>query len=285
MIRLLVQIAIVSGKGGTGKTSFTAGLAPLFRDAIFVDCDVDAPNLGIILGHKVIERYDFVGNPRAKIDEVVCTACGKCLSACRFDAIKKKDSKYYIDEIDCEGCFTCGLVCPVDAISQESSKSGEWYISQTKYGLLIHAQLGIGEENSGKLVSILRNEAQKYKSDWVIIDGPPGIGCPLISSLTGVDYAIIVTEPTYSAIHDMERVIQVAQHFNIPVAIVINKYDLNPENTKKVEDFAQKTHIPVLGKIPLDDTVYEAIRDCRPVTEFDSPAGKEIRQIAERIKR
>lgn len=230
------QIVIISGKGGTGKTILTASLASLATDKVMmVDCDVDAADLHLLLHPNVKVRFEFRSGQRAILDKEKCIACGKCCEVCRFGAIGRD---FTIDPVSCEGCGFCSRVSAYGAITMEENLSGEWFIS-TRYGPFVHARLGIAEDNSGKLVAVVRQAAkdiaQKERKS-LIIDGPPGIECPVIAAITGTDLALVVTEPTLSGIHDMMRIIDVAEHFQVPVEGVINKYDLNPENTHSIID-------------------------------------------------
>jgi len=276
------QIVVISGKGGTGKTVITASFASLAENKVMVDCDVDAADLYLLLHPTIKETYEFIGN-KAKIDQNECTQCGKCQEVCRFEAI----NNFTVDPISCEGCGICVYVCPQKAIKMVENPSGEWFVSETKYGPLVHAKLGIAEENSGKLISLVREKAKSIaedkKKDFVIIDGPPGIGCPVIASLSGVDIALIVTEPTFSGIHDLKRVAGVAHHFGVKTLVCINKYDLNIENTEKIENFCQANDIEVVGKIPFDTTVTEALVIGKPVVEYSN--GEVSAQIQDLWKR
>lgn len=231
------QIVIISGKGGTGKTVLSGSFAALAKNKVIVDCDVDAADLHLLLHPKVKETYEFRSGYSPVIDSTICTRCGKCRELCRFDALLED---FTVDKIACEGCGLCSHICPENAVSMRENLSGEWYISETRFGPLVHAQLGITEENSGKLVSCLRKKAKEIaeerQSNLIIIDGTPGIGCPVIASISGVDLALVITEPSISGLHDAQRVIQVATHFRVPVKIVINKYDLNLELTREIED-------------------------------------------------
>lgn len=284
------QLVIISGKGGTGKTILSASFASLARNKVMVDCDVDAANLYLLLHPEIQESHKFSGGKRARIEQKNCSGCGECLDACRFSAIiKKSDGKFIIDPISCEGCGVCYHLCPVKAVEMEKSQSGEWFVSHTKYGPFVHARLGIGEENSGKLVTEVRKKAkelaEKSNLDVVIIDGPPGIGCPVIASLSGTDMALIVTEPTLAGIHDMERVAQTAHHFKIPTACCINKYDINPENSAIIEEWCQKSSVPLLGKIPFDEDVTSSMVNLIPLPEYsNNAASKEIQNIWNNIK-
>lgn len=290
------EIVIISGKGGTGKTSLTASFAVLAKNKVIVDCDVDAADLHLLLHPKIVEREDFYSGKKARINKERCIDCGKCLTYCRFGAVKAtKDGngrleKIVIDPIECEGCGLCKLICPVDAIEMEENLSGEWFISETFYGPFVHAKLGIAEENSGKLVSkirqIAKEIAERERLDYIIIDGPPGIGCPVIASLSGVDLAVIVTEPTPSGIHDLIRVAEVARYFKIKTKVVINKFDLNLENSNKIETECNKMGIEVLGYIPFSLCVSKAIVEgIPPVNYCRNEVAKETVSIWEKIEK
>lgn len=283
------QIVIISGKGGTGKTVLTASFAVLAKNKIMVDCDVDAADLHLLLHPKILEKHDFSGGKTAAVNEDKCVQCDTCIQVCRFDAIRKNRKAVIIEPISCEGCGLCSNVCSVSAIHMEENKSGEWFISDTEYGPFVHAKLGIAEENSGKLVAKIRQEAkniaQNKRLDYIIIDGPPGIGCPVIASLGGVDIALIVTEPTLSGMHDAERVMGVAGHFNIPTKLVINKYDLNTSMTERIEVFCRDKGVPVIGKIGFDKAVVESIVMGKTIVEHCNGSVKdEIINIWEAIK-
>jgi len=254
------QLTIISGKGGTGKTSITAAFASLAKNAVLADCDVDAADLHLILKPKIKKTIGFHGLNIADIDKDRCINCKKCYESCKFDAI---DEEINLIKESCEGCGVCEYVCPVDAITMVDRDSGFAYISETRFGPMAHAVLKTAEEASGKLVTVVRNNAktlaEEKKKDMVIIDGPPGIGCPVIASLTGVDMVLIVTEPTLSAIHDLERILGVAHHFNIPAIVCINKYDINKDNTEKIENYCKSNNIDVVGKLPYDNIVTDAM--------------------------
>ena len=263
------EIVVLSGKGGTGKTTIVASLAALAKDKVLCDCDVDAADLHLLLKPKRKETHEFRSGQTAKIDEKLCTRCGLCQEVCRFGAIK--DLK--IDPTACEGCGFCWRVCPENAITMEENLAGHWFVSDTKYGTLVHARLGIAQENSGKLVNVVRQNArsivvQKEGFEYIITDGPPGIGCPVISSLSGANLALLVTEPTLSGMHDLERVIGVCRHFGVPPFVCINKYDLNEENTQRIEMFCHEQKIEVAAKLPFDNVVTEALVQSIPVVEY-----------------
>lgn len=263
------ELTVISGKGGTGKTTLTAAFASLARDPMLADCDVDAADLHLILAPEVQERFDFYGMKVAVKDESRCINCGRCLEHCRFDAI---DRDYNIIPEACEGCAVCRLVCPEDAIEMKDRVSGEVYISTTRAGPMAHARLFAAEEASGKLVSIVRSLARKIAEekgkDMIIIDGPPGIGCPVIASISGASMALIVTEPTLSGIHDLERVLGVTDHFGVPAAVVINKYDINEENTERIIKFCSDVGVPVAGRLPYHESATAAMIEAKTLVEY-----------------
>jgi len=262
------EIVVLSGKGGTGKTSIVASFASLAQSKVLADCDVDAADLHLLLNPKVKEEKEFWSGQIAFIDEEKCTECGLCQELCRFGAIKD----FEVDPFSCEGCGFCHQVCPVEAIAMKDSMAGHSFISETKYGYLCHARLGIAEENSGKLVALVRQNAkliaERENLDYIITDGPPGIGCPVISSLSGASLALLVTEPTLSGIHDLERVIGVCRHFGIPVLVCVNKFDLNEDNTNRIESYCGKEGIEVPARISFDNIMTEAIVQGLPVVEY-----------------
>ncbi|MCD6250233.1 MAG: ATP-binding protein [candidate division Zixibacteria bacterium] len=287
----MMELVVISGKGGTGKTSMVGSLASLSRDKVLVDCDVDAADLHLILQNKVQKTTEFIGGKQASIDEDKCTNCGICQDYCRFDAIKNESQsdneykeRYWIDKHACDGCGVCVRHCPEDAIDFKEVVSGEWYISDTPYGPLAHARLGIAQANSGKLVSELRQQAKQLADqrglDLILIDGPPGIGCPVIASITGVGYVLIVTEPSMSALHDMERLLKLTVHFRIPTGICINKYDINLALTARIEDFAKEQNVKILGRIPFDPTVTKAQMAGTSIIEHnDNGASNSIKKL------
>jgi len=280
------QIVIISGKGGTGKTVLTASFAVLSKSKVMADCDVDAADLHLLLKPEIRERHEFRSGETAKIDRDLCEECGECMNACRFNAIS---GDFHIDPISCEGCTVCSFVCPAGAITMEENISGEWFISETKYGPMVHARLGIAEENSGKLVSLVRQEAKRIADeahkDYVIIDGPPGIGCPVIASLANVDLALIVTEPTLSGIHDMERITSVSKHFHVTTKVVINKYDLNEKNSEKIESICDGQDIEVLARLPFSQKVSHAIVEGVPLVEFcNDEIVRDVAHLWDKIK-
>ena len=281
------EISVISGKGGTGKTSITGCFAALSTDSVFTDCDVDAANLSLIMHPALLERHDFRASKKAFINHDKCTGCNLCRELCRFDAIS---NAYDVDLLSCEGCGVCYHSCPEEAIVYEEVISGQWFVSQTAHGPLVHARLGIAEENSGKLVTLVRNKAKEVANEEskqrIITDGPPGIGCPVIASLAGVSVALVVTEPTLPGVHDMERVLAVCRHFKVPALVCINRYDLDEENTYKIEEYCNSAEVPVAGKVPLDRKVTEAMLQGVSVVEYgDSPAAKRINETWEQVKK
>jgi MinD superfamily P-loop ATPase len=268
------QIAVVSGKGGTGKTSIVASFASLARSrAVFADCDVDAPDLHLILQPTVMERREFFGIKRAFIDSEKCTQCSSCQDACRFAAI----AEFQVDPALCEGCGVCKLVCPAEAVQMREGLAGYAYLSDTRFGPMVHAELFPGEEASGKLVAMVRDMAREQAAmrnlDLILIDGSPGIGCPVIASLTGVDLALVVTEPTITGEHDLERILDVAGHFGISTAVCINKYDLNPEASRHIEALCEEQAVVVAGRLPFHSSVVEAMVAGLAVTEMGGPVA------------
>ena len=278
------EIIVLSGKGGTGKTSIAGSLAVLADNKVLADCDVDAADLHLLLAPSVLEKHDFRSGQTAVIDDAVCTGCGSCEKACRFGAINREGIIAY----SCEGCGFCSLVCPVGAITMQENMAGQWYISDTRYGPLVHARLGIGEENSGKLVTTVRGAARdiaiREGLDTIISDGPPGTGCPVISSLSGANLALIVTEPSLSGIHDLERVLEVCDHFNVPAVVAINKHDINMENTNFIERYCYNKGVTVAAHIPFDTAVMESVTRGIPLISFSNGnAATEIRHLWDAI--
>ena len=273
---------VISGKGGTGKTVLAGSLAVIAENKVMADCDVDAADLHLLLHPKIQERHDFPGGQKAVINKEVCRACGRCMRHCRFEAITPD---FVVDPFSCEGCGLCRELCRHGAIRMEESVAGEWFVSSTGYGPLVHAKLGVAEDNSGKLVAKVRQVAkelaQQERRDFVIVDGPPGIGCPVIAALSGVDCALGVTEPTLSGLHDAQRVIDVARHFRADVKMVINKYDLNEQVTAEIEAWCRSGKLPLIGRIPFEPAVVEAMLQCRTVVEWAprSAAAGEIAAI------
>jgi MinD superfamily P-loop ATPase len=280
------EVVILSGKGGTGKTSIVGSFAAIAKNKVMADCDVDAADLHLLLSPSNKEKNEFYSGQVAVIDKEKCTVCGLCQELCRFNAIHG----YTVDPVSCEGCGFCSHICPVEAITMKECKAGEWFISDTKYGPLVHARLGIAQENSGKLVALVRQKAkdlaEKNGLDYIISDGPPGIGCPVISSLSGVSLALIVTEPTLSGIHDMERVLGVCRHFDVPAMVCINKYDLNDNNTMAIQDYCRENKVEVAAKIPFDNIVTQAMVKGVSIVEFSGGGvAGEIKSLWQRIYR
>ena len=271
------EVVILSGKGGTGKTSIVGSFAAIAQNEVLADCDVDAADLHLLLTPSVKEENEFWSGRVAVIDEEKCTQCGLCQEMCRFEAIED----FRVDTVSCEGCGFCYHVCPVDAITMKESLTGRWFISDTKYGPLVHARLGIAQENSGKLVALVRQQAKQIAErdglDYIISDGPPGIGCPVISSLSGANLALLVTEPTLSGMHDLERVLGVCHHFGVPALVCINKHDINEDNTRQIEYYCRNQGVGIAAKIPFDNAVTEAIVQGLPVVEYSQ--GKVTHEI------
>ena len=263
------QLTIISGKGGTGKTSIAAAFASLAENTVFADCDVDAADLHLIFKPKIKKTMIFKGFKSASINLSKCTFCKRCVESCVFNAI---DENITVNQNLCEGCGVCNYLCPVDAVKMVDRESGSAYISETRFGPLSHAVLNTAEEASGKLVSVVRGNAKNIAKDLrkklILIDGPPGIGCPVIASITGVDIVLIVTEPTLSAIHDLKRIYDVTCYFKIPALICINKYDINLDNTRKIEDYCKDENIPIVGKIPYDIIITRAMVNEKSVIEY-----------------
>ncbi len=285
------QIVIISGKGGTGKTSVTASFAVLADQVVLADCDVDAADLHLILQPEIKRREVFRSGHEAGIRTVDCTGCGVCEEVCRFDAIGRAEdgATYFVRDMSCEGCGVCVSACPVGAIDFPEREGGEWFISATRCGPMVHARLTPGGENSGRLVALVREQAvelaKERKADWVLVDGPPGIGCPVIASLTGTDLAVIVTEPTLSGAHDLSRVLDLTKHFRIPVALVVNKYDLNVGMAERLEREAEERGAFLAGRLSYDGAFTEAQRLGLSVVEYGKgPAAEEIKELWKRIR-
>jgi MinD superfamily P-loop ATPase len=280
------QITVLSGKGGTGKTTITASFAVLAKNTVVADCDVDAPDLHMLLHPEILKTQEFKGSKLAVIDKTECIECGLCREKCRFDAITEE---FTVDPISCEGCGVCTIICPANAVTLTERISGHAYISKTNYGFMAHAMLSPSESNSGKLVTLVRQNArilaEKENSDSIIIDGPPGIGCPVIASVTGVDAGLVVTEPTLSGIHDLERALQLLRHFNVQPFVCVNMYDINKENTEKIMGFCEENGINAVGKITFNPIITEAMVNGRPIVEYapESNVTKEIETMWEKI--
>jgi MinD superfamily P-loop ATPase len=291
----LKQIVILSGKGGTGKTSVAAAFAHLAamdgdqRRTVLVDADVDASNLELVLSPRVLETHNFKGGQVAIIDQELCEGCGVCAELCRFDAISEKNDVYTVDPIACEGCALCFYQCPTQAIQMEEQVAGRWFRSDSRYGPLFHAALFPAQENSGKLVTLVKQQgrllAMDQERDLVLVDGPPGIGCPVISAAAGADLALIVAEPTAAGIHDMARALATTEHFGVPSLVCINKADLYPAGTAKIERFCEQKGLQVVGRLPFDTVVTEAMVQGQPVTVYrpDSPVSQALLAAWERV--
>ncbi len=285
------ELVVISGKGGTGKTSIVASFAALSQKKVLADCDVDAADLYLIVEPRIRQREPFTGGKSARIKSGHCTACGKCEEVCRFDAILYDgpgngvvEKTFRIDPIACEGCGVCAWFCAEDAIEFKDAVNGEWFISDTRLGPMVHAKLGVAQENTGKLVTLVRNEAKKLAElehlDLMIIDGSPGIGCAVISSITGADLVLIVTEPTLSGQHDLERVARLTAHFEIPTIVCINKYDLNPEVAAQIESLAKDKGIKVAGRVRYDNAFTKAQIAKKSVVEYtDGAVAEDVRAL------
>jgi len=273
------QIVVLSGKGGTGKTTIATAFAEIVNDKIIIDADADAANMHLVLNHKVNSESDYFGGKKAEIDLNKCSQCGLCESVCRFDAIKD----FQVDKTSCEGCGFCYRVCPEDAISFEETKSGVYFECELEdQSKFYYAKLLAGEGNSGKLVSELKKKANnklKENIKWIIVDGPPGIGCPVNASLSGVDLVVIVTEPTQSGLHDLKRLIDLLKIFEIPSGVIINKYDINVEMSRNIEEFIQSVGISLLAKISFDKMFVKAIQNSKSIIEFDKNYESKFKNI------
>jgi len=262
------QLAIVSGKGGTGKTTIAAAFAALAKDKVMVDCDVDAADLHLLLKPKILTQEKYYGGRSPQVDLDKCTQCGLCTDVCRFKAIKNG----VVDPVSCEGCGFCSYICPEEAIKMKEAFSGDWFISDTPYGPFVHARLGIGEENSGKLVTVVRKKAMEIAKEknlgLILIDGPPGIGCPVTASLTGVHLVLAITEPTLSGIHDLERILKLSDHFKIPSMVCVNKFDINLGNTAKIASYCEKNGSRLIGEIPYEPRGVEALVQRKTVMDY-----------------
>jgi len=288
------ELVIISGKGGTGKTSVTASFAVLAAGrAVLADCDVDAADLHLVLTPTVVSTTAFISGHEARIQPDRCVGCGLCKQLCRFDApkiVKTAEGRlgYVIDPVACEGCGVCVHFCPVKAIEFPDRLCGKWMISETRCGTLVHACLNAAAENSGKLVSTVRREARQLaeaqKLSLIITDGPPGLGCPVIASLTGATQVLVVTEPTVSGEHDLLRVLTLARHFEIPTAVCVNKWDINPEMTERIEAKARAAGVQIAGRIRYDPAVTTAQIQAKAVVELDAPSGEDMREVWKNLK-
>lgn len=289
------ELVVISGKGGTGKTSLVASFAALSGNAVLADCDVDASNLHLVLTPSIEKRESFTGGSQARIKQGHCLACGACEELCVFDAIYfdgpgngRVPKTFRVEPVDCEGCGVCVWFCPHDAIDFSPVISGEWFVSRTRFGMMVHAKLGTAEENSGKLVSVVRAEARRIAErsgrELILVDGAPGVSCPVIASVTGADMVLIVTEPTLSGLHDLERVLQLVKHFQVPSAVCVNKHDINPEVTRNILDVCGKNGVPVAGTIRYSEEITRAMVQGRAVVEEgDTPVSADIRVVHESV--
>ncbi|WP_458778473.1 ATP-binding protein [Desulforhopalus sp. 52FAK] len=281
------ELVIVSGKGGTGKTSVTAAFAALAENSVLCDADVDAADLHLLMAPVVRKTTAFMGGSLASIRENDCVECGRCLELCKFGAVS---SDFKIDPLSCEGCGVCVDLCPEGAIDFPVQQCGEWYQSDTRFGPMVHARLGIAEENSGKLVSLVRQEARKLaelkECEMIVTDGPPGIGCPVIAAIGGATALVIVVEPTVSGLHDMQRVAELAVHFRVPGLVVVNKFDLNPDMTEEIERFATEHNMQLVGRVPFDPIFVKAMIQGKSVLEYapESEAAIALLDVWRRIE-
>lgn len=287
------ELVILSGKGGTGKTTVAAALAHLAAQEarlVLADADVDAANLELVVGAEVEARHEFHGGKEAVVDPALCTACGRCAEVCRFGAVVAGEAAYAVDGVLCEGCAVCFYQCPEEAIRMEESLDGSWLLSRSRYGPLVHGTLRAGRENSGKLVALVKQEARRVAeesgADLLLVDGPPGIGCAVIASLSGAGLALVVTEPTVAGFHDLERIVGVARHFQVPVRVCLNKADLSPAQAAGVERFCAVEGIELLARIPYDPAVTRAMVQGRPITADGSgPAAAALRGLWDKLRR
>lgn len=287
----MIEILVISGKGGTGKTSLTAAFAQLARNHVLCDLDVDAPDLHLLLAPRRIETHEFYSGHQAIVREQDCTGCGQCPDWCQFEAIALCDDQApaMVDPLKCEGCKVCVSMCPADAIDFPERHCGHWYVSDTRFGPMVHAQLFPGDENSGRLVALLRKTARDLAEanglGLIVSDGPPGIGCPVISSLSGTSLVVIVTEPTLSGTHDLKRVAELCAHFRIPAGVVINKYDINTDESQQIETHCQDHGLVFFGKVPHDVAMTDAMVNGQAITEYQTDGlADDIRAVWNNIR-
>lgn len=269
----MIKIAVISGKGGTGKSTISAAFATLNGEVVLADCDVDAANLYLLFNPSHEEEEAFIGGEKAFIDYSICSGCGSCIDYCRFGAISMINDKVEISDILCDGCYLCSRICPENAIGMVRNDKSLMYSGSFRNGKMVYGRLAPGEENSGKLVNRVREKAEQTAEEngigTIILDGPPGIGCPVISTITGVDKVVIVTEPTLSGLHDMQRTIGVVQRFSLPAYVIINKYDLNPDMAGEIEEWCRENEISIAGKLPFDMRMTEAMVEGKSIIEFN----------------
>jgi MinD superfamily P-loop ATPase len=282
------EIVIISGKGGTGKTSLTGAFAALARSTVLCDLDVDAPDLHLILEPIPRSEEDFVSGVEARIDPAACTGCGICADMCRFEGVRREAGTFAIDPLRCEGCGVCARFCPAGAVTLVPRLCGRWGVSDTRFGTMVHAQLFPGQENSGRLVQLLRGQAREAAAAegaaFILCDGAPGVGCPVISSLSGTALAVIVTEPTPSGRHDLERVSRLCAHFRVQAAVILNKADLNPEEAARIEELCRERGHEIVARLPHDPVFFTAMAARRTIPEGDSPLNEPLRQAWDRIQ-
>ncbi|MCD4691144.1 4Fe-4S binding protein [bacterium] len=274
------EVVVVSGKGGTGKTSLVASFAALWKSTVVCDCDVDAADLHLVLGPELKEEHVFSGGVAARLDPDTCTGCMRCLEVCRFDAVRVDADTGIpnaIDEIACEGCGLCFEVCPSAAIDLVATQNGRWYVSETRHGPFVHAHLGAAEENSGRLVSLVRAEARRVAKEHgvqrILVDGSPGIGCPVIASITGATLAVVVTEPTVSGAHDLERILSLTARLAVPTAVIVNRWDVHPDGAREIESICERLDVRVAARIPYDPAVTKAQVAGMSLVEYDDGEG------------
>lgn len=286
---IVKQVSIVSGKGGTGKTTLSAAFSYLAQNALIADCDVDAPNLHLILKPDIVKKFDYFGSKKAFLKQDLCVQCGLCFNICRFEAIEFKDNSYKVKDYACEGCGACTIVCPTKALSLEKKLNGEFFESTTKFGYMAHALLNPGEETSGGLISEVRklsmSIAYQKKIPLIIIDGAPGIACPATSSIVGSKYVIVVSEPTMSGLHDLKRMVDTVKHFKIPLGIVINKYDINENQSDAICHYAKEEKIEIIGKIPYDNAIVRATQQAESLINYDCESANAIKIIWEKVQK
>jgi MinD superfamily P-loop ATPase len=282
-----MEIAVISGKGGTGKSSISAAFACLSEKVVLGDCDVDAANLYILFNPTHTEEEVFISGQKAIIDKDKCTNCGECIDYCRFDAISMNNNEVEISETSCDGCKLCSRICPHEAITMHDEDKSRMYSGDFRNGKMVYGRLSPGEENSGRLVNIVRDKAKEVAKqnnlETIILDGPPGIGCPVISTITGVDHVVIVTEPTLSGLHDLKRTMEATSNFKLKTHVLINKFDLNTDMATQIENYCSKNDIRIIGKVPFDPVVVEAMVQCKSIVEY-APESEITKKIKESYK-